>query len=83
MHNIELIVCTASASNFKQHELKSLTFHMQSGYTASHSAIHDFMNLKQEFEQMGVFKTNQNLIRMVQFKKKIMEITKKLYMKRA
>ena len=56
MNNFEFIVRPAiliCAYLLKKHELKGFNlFNMQSEFAALHGAIHDFMNLRQEFEQM-------------------------------
>ena len=44
---------------------KSLTpFNIQSEFTALHSATHDFTNLKQEIEQIRIFKIYKYIIKM-------------------
>ena len=51
-------------------------FNTQFEFTALHGAIHDFTNLEQEFEQIKIFKINNYIIKMAQFKKNKIKYTK-------
>ena len=40
---------------------------MQFEFTALHGEIEDFTNMKQKFEQIGIFKINKYIFKMAQF----------------
>ena len=47
-----------------KHKLKVSTFNMQSEFTALQDAIHALTNLKQEFEQIKIFRLYKYTIKM-------------------
>ena len=65
MNNFEFIVLPAYACICKQNtNSRSLDFNMQPEFTALHGEIRGFLNSKQEFEQIRIFKINKYIIKM-------------------